>query len=396
MLKTFEDQLIYLEEKGIVRSSLTFGKQIESFSASGGEKISLPEGAVVLPGFLDEHIHGAGGADVMDGTGQALSEMAKALSKEGTTSFLAATMTQSPENITRALSAVKEYLQTQPENLCQGKKCPGADPLTGARLLGVHLEGPFLSAAYKGAQPAAYIVKPDVEQFERYRAASGDNIRIVTLAPEEEGAEELICHLAERKIIVSLGHCAAGYADVARATLAGASQVTHTFNAQSPLHHREIGTAGAALLSDTLSCELIADTVHVSVPAIKLLIKCKTYRKIVLITDAIRAKGLGDGVSELGGQKVFVKGAEARLPDGTIAGSVLQMNRAVQNMVEKAGMTLPQAADCASYNPARNLGLSDRIGGIAVGKLADLTVLSKNYDVLMTIVDGEIVYRSAF
>lgn len=385
MMKYFENASVYFHGTGIVKSDLCFSDRIVGCSAEG-EKIDLPENAVVLPGFVDEHIHGAGGADAMDGSVAAFRTMAETLVKEGTTSFLATTMTQSPENILKAMGAVKEYLLSErnAENVSNG-----------ARLLGIHLEGPFISAAHKGAQPLEYVAAPSVSQFERYQQASGGNIKIVTLAPEEDGAEALISHLTETGVLTSIGHTGAHYADVVRAVGAGATHVTHTFNAQSPLHHREIGTVGSALLLDGLDCELIADTIHVSVPAIKLLVKCKTSRRLILITDAIRAKGLGDGESELGGQKVYVKGGEARLKDGTLAGSVLQMNRAVQNMVQKAGLSLPEAADCASLHPARALGLEKELGSIAAGKRADFTVLSPAFDVLLTIVGGEIVYRYA-
>ncbi len=394
-MKYFENVPVFLHGTGIVKSDLCFDRRIAGFAAEG-ERIVLPENAVVLPGFVDEHIHGAGGADAMDGTPEALSVISRTLVKEGTTSFLATTMTQSPENILKALSAVKVFTLTAEEKGEKKGESVKQKYLTGARLLGVHLEGPFISAAHKGAQPLEYVAAPSVPQFEAYQEASGGNIRIVTLAPEEAGAEALISHLVKEGVLVSVGHTGAKYADVLRAVEAGAKHVTHTFNAQSPLHHREIGTVGSALLLDGLDCELIADTIHVSVPAMQLLVKCKTAKRLILITDAIRAKGLGDGESELGGQKVYVKGGEARLVDGTLAGSVLQMNLAVKNMVERVGLTLCEAADCASYNPAKALGMEEELGSIALGKRADFTVLGPDFDVLMTIVDGEIVYRRAF
>ena len=394
-MKYFENVPVYLRGTGIVKTSLCFQERTVGF-AQEGERIELPESAVVLPGFLDEHIHGAGGADTMDGSAEALSVISRTLVREGTTSFLATTMTQSPEKILKVLSAVKQFILTGEENGRKKGESVKGNYLTGARLLGVHLEGPFISAAHKGAQPLEYVAKPNIAQFEKYREASGNFIKIVTLAPEEEGAEELISHLTREGVLVSVGHTGAKYADVLRALNAGAKHVTHTFNAQSPLHHREIGTVGSALLLDGLDCELIADTIHVSVPAMQLLVKCKTEKRLILITDAIRAKGLGDGESELGGQKVYVKGGEARLADGTLAGSVLKMNLAVKNMVEKVGLSLCEAADCASYNPAKALGMEEEIGSVALGKRADFTVLGPDFDVLMTVVGGEIVYRCAF
>ncbi len=379
-MKAFKNALVYVEGEGLKKCDLRFGERIEAIGGVGGaEVIELPENALVLPGFIDEHIHGAGGADAMDGTTAALKTMAETIAAEGTTGFLATTMTQSPENILRAMQAVKEYR--------------AASPAEGARLLGVHLEGPFIAASHKGAQPLEYIVKPDANAFDVYQAASGGAIKIVTLAPEQEGAEALIAHLAELGVVASIGHTGAKCADIQRAMQAGAKNVTHTYNAQTPLHHREIGAVGSALLFDELNAELIADTIHVCVPAIKLLVKCKSADKLTLITDAIRAKGIADGESELGGQPVFVKNGEARLKDGTLAGSVLRMNRAVQNLVEKAGVPFPQAVDYATINPARTLKIDGEAGSIRVGKRADFAVINDKYDVLCTVRGGRIVYR---
>ena len=378
-MKGFENVRAYVGGK-IVTCNILFDTHIRDMGrGKPTEKIEIPSNAVVLPGFIDEHVHGAGGADTMDGSVEALSVMADALAGEGTTTFLATTMTQSPENIVKALSAVKAYRAS-------GRK-------SGAHLAGVHLEGPFIAAAHKGAQPEEYIAKPSVETFEKYNAASGDCIKIVTLAPEAEGAAALITSLKERGIVASVGHTSAKYQDIARAVESGATHVTHTFNAQSPLHHREIGVVGSALLLDGLTCELIADTIHVSVPAMQLLLKCKG-EKVILITDAIRAKGLGDGKSELGGQEVFVKNGEARLQDGTLAGSVLKMNVAIKNLVEKAGVPLERAVRFATENPARALGIFDETGSIEVGKSADFAVLDRGFNVLMTVRGGEIVYRA--
>ena len=380
-MKAFRHTRVYEEGSGIRQNDLLFNDRILALGEGDlrdVEIIPLPEDAVVLPGFIDEHIHGAGGADAMDGTHDALATIAKTLVKEGTTSFLATTMTQSVENIKGALAAANEYMK---------------NPAKGAQLLGVHLEGPFISAKYKGAQPLEYVAKPSVETFDMYQKAAGGNIKIVTLAPEEEGAAELIAHLKEQGVIASIGHSGAIYDDVERAVKAGATHVTHTYNAQSPLHHREVGVVGSAMLFNTLSCELIADCIHVSVPAMRLLMKEKEWSRVILITDAIRAKGLGDGESELGGQKVFVKNGEARLADGTLAGSVLCMNRAIQNLVEKTKISLECAVSYATKRPALDLGIWNECGSIRKGKRADFTVLDSHYDVVMTIIGGEIVYH---
>ena len=382
-MKCFKNATVYVEGEGLVNCSLAFDEKIEKISHLGithGDAIELPEGAIVLPGFVDQHIHGAGGSDGMDGTVEDIATIAKTIAAEGTTSFLVTTMTQSPENITKAMEAVKAYREANSDE--------------GARVVGIHLEGPFIAAAHKGAQPLEYVKTPDIAAFDSYNEASGNAIRIVTLAPEVEGADEFIKHLTEKGIVSSIGHTGAKFSDIEKAVASGASNVTHTYNAQTALHHREIGTVGSAMLIDDLNCELIADTIHVSVPAMRLLVKNKPINKISLITDAMRAKGIPDGVSELGGQVVYVKNGEARLEDGTLAGSVLRMNRAVQNMVEKVGVPFLLAVDYATINPARMLKIDEEAGSIKVGKRADFTVINENYDVLMTVRGGKIIYQA--
>lgn len=377
-MKCFRGASVYVAGAGVTRTDIAFDETVREIGAAptDAETVALPEGAVVLPGFIDPHIHGAGGADAMDGTAAALATISETVAREGTTSFLATTMTESGEAILRALTAVRDCRETP-----------------GARLLGVHLEGPFISETYAGAQPREYIAAPDIDVFDRYQAASGGRIRIVTVAPEVPGADALIRHLAETGVVPSVGHSAAGVADVRRAIACGARSVTHTYNAQSPFRHREIGVAGSALLYDELNCELIGDGIHVSPEAIRLLVKNKPRGKMTLITDAMRAKGCPDGVSELGGQTVYVKNGEARLADGTLAGSVLRMNDAVRRMVQVIGLPLTDAVDMATKNTAALLGISDSCGEIACGKRADFTVLDPDFGVLLTVVGGREVYR---
>ena len=382
-MKCFKGSTVYVDGEGLKKTCVCFTETIEKISRcidKTAEIVELPENAIVLPGFIDQHIHGAGGSDGMDGSVEDIATIAKTVAKEGTTSFLVTTMTQSNANITKAMGAVKTYREQASEE--------------GARVVGIHLEGPYINASHKGAQPLEYVVASDKKEFEAYNQASGNAIRIVTLAPEVEGAEEFIRYLAQKGIVASIGHSAAKFADVEKAVAAGAKNVTHTYNAQSALHHREIGVVGSAMLFNELNCELIADGIHVSVPAMRLLVKNKALDKLTLITDAMRAKGIPDGVSELGGQTVYVKNGEARLEDGTLAGSVLRMNRAVENMVTKVGVPLTQAVDYATINPAKTLGIDKITGSIAVGKRADFTVINDKFDVLMTVRDGKIIYQA--
>lgn len=382
-MKGFKNVDVYVENLGIIKTDIGFENGIiKSLEQNSNieEICKLSKNAVIVPGFIDEHIHGANDADAMDGSIEALSKIANAVVKEGTTTFLATTMTQSPENIKNALNAVKEY---KAKNYKEG-----------AELLGVHLEGPFISPKHIGAQPLEYVVKPSVEVFKEYEECSGNSIKIVSLAPEMEGADELITYLSKKGIVASIAHTGATYNDCERAIGLGASNVTHTYNAQTGLHHRDAGVVGSALLKDELNCELICDTIHVSVPAIKLVIKNKPHDKVTLITDAMRAKYMPDGESNLGGQLVIVKNGEARLVNGALAGSVLKMNDAIKNLCLKVDVSFEDAIDFATINPAKNLGIFDSVGSIRQGKKANLTVLDKTtYEVLMTIRDGEIVYK---
>ena len=380
-MKCFKNAVVLLDGKGFKKCTIEFDQTIKKICKnSKAEEIELPRNSIVVPGFIDQHVHGAGGSDGMDGTTADISTIANTLAKEGTTSFLVTTMTQSKDNLLKAMTAVKDYREK--------------DLKTGARVVGIHLEGPFIAAAHKGAQPLEYVVLPDTETFDQYNLASGNAIKIVSLAPEVEGASTLIRHLKEKGVVSSIGHSGAKYSDVEKAVLDGATNVTHTYNAQSGLHHREIGVVGSAMLIDQLNCEMIADTIHVSVPAMKLLVKNKSSDKVILITDAMRAKGLPDGESELGGQKVIVKNGEARLSDGVLAGSVLKMNNALENVVTKVGVPLETAIKFATINPAKNLGIDDQVGSIKVGKKADFTVLDHNFNVALTIRDGEIIYKA--
>ena len=382
-MKGFVNARAYILGKGVV--SVNIGVENGKIAYIGDdssvitEPYPLTDGQVVIAGFIDQHVHGAGGADAIDGTEQALETIANSLATEGTTSFLATTMTQSVECISTALKSVKSYMQ---KNL-----------KTGAKIVGVHLEGPFISDKHKGAQPLEYIAKHDAKVFDKYFEDSGNSIKIVSLSPESEGAKEFIEHLVSKGVVASAGHTDAKYEDMEKAVSWGLSNVTHTFNAQKGLHHRDVGTVGSALLFDSLNCEAICDTIHLSVPAIKLLIKNKPHDKLTLITDSMRAKHLSDGISDLAGQKVIVKNGEARLEDGTLAGSTLPMNVAIKNLVLKCNVPFTDAVDFATVNPAKNLKMFDTIGSIEVGKNADFAVLDGEFNVHLTVRDGNIIYK---
>ncbi len=383
-MKGFIDAKVYIHGKGIIKTNVGFENSTIKYIGDDKSVIdqTLPcdQNSIIVPGFIDEHIHGAGGADAMDGNLDALSTIANAIASEGTTAFLATTMTQSKQNIINALSAVKDY-----------KRQNRTD---GAEILGVHLEGPFISIKHIGAQPLEHVQAPNVTLFDEYYSASGNSIKLVSLAPEVEGSTELVSHLKTLGVVPSAGHTDAGYSDMVTATDNGLSCVTHTYNAQKGLHHREIGTVGSAMLLDELYTEGICDTIHLSIPAIKLLIKNKPHDKFILVTDSMRAKHLSDGISELGGQKVIVKNGEARLENGALAGSILKMNDAIKNLVTKCGVSFIDAIDFATINPAKNLGIDTLYGSIEVGKKANFAVLNDDFSIALTVRDGEIIYQS--
>ena len=382
-MKGFKNVLAYIEGMGVIRTNIGLQDGKIAYIGDEQDKITQPfdfsEGQVVCPGFIDEHIHGAMGSDAMDGTIEDIATIAKAVASEGTTGFLATTMTQSPSNISKALNAVRDYR--------------AMNSTEGAEVLGVHLEGPFISVKHIGAQPLEYVATPSVEVFDKYYADSGNCIKIVSLAPEVEGALDLIKHLNDLGVVASVGHADAGFKDIEAGINCGLSNVTHTYNAQRGLHHRDIGVVGCAMYFEQLNCEAICDLIHLSAPAIQLLIKNKAHDKFTLITDSMRAKHLPDGLSELGGQTVIVKNGEARLENGALAGSTLKMNDAIKNLVLSCNVKFTDAIDFATINPAKNLNIFDSVGSIAVGKKANFTVLDGQFNVNLTIREGNIVYK---
>jgi N-acetylglucosamine-6-phosphate deacetylase len=356
------------------------GSTDQLLNTDGYHVIELSEEHHVIPGMIDVHIHGAAGADTMDSSIEALHTIANALPKEGTTSFLATTMTQSEDAIEKALKNVGVFMSEEQE---AGK----------AEVIGVHLEGPFISKKRVGAQPVDYVIEPSLSLFKRWQELSKRNIKLVTLAPEENGGLELIHYLKETGVTASIGHSDAIYEQVDEAIKAGASHVTHLFNGMRGLHHREPGVAGAALLRDELIVEVIADGIHVRPEMIALAYKQKTSDRMVLITDAMRAKCLKNGVYDLGGQEVHVDDEQATLSNGTLAGSILKMDDACKNILDFTNCSWESIIKMTAVNPAKQLRVFDRKGSIKKGKDADLVVLDKDFNVMMTFCRGELAYK---
>ncbi|MEE3955552.1 N-acetylglucosamine-6-phosphate deacetylase [Peribacillus frigoritolerans] len=341
--------------------------------------ITLSPDYQVIPGAIDIHIHGASNSDAMDATHDALSTMAKTLPKEGTTSFLATTMTQSTQAIESALLNAGKYIENQTQE--------------NAEIVGIHLEGPFISPARKGAQPEDYIVDPDVTLFKRWQEMAGNQIKLVTLAPEQPNGLDLAAHLRGTGVVASIGHSDATYDQIDEAIQAGTTHVTHLYNGMRGLHHREPGVLGAAYLRDELYVELIADGIHCRPEMIKLAYNLITSERMILITDSLRAKWLEKGTYDLGGQPVNVDETKATLSDGTLAGSILKMNDAIKNTMEYTDCSMTDIIKMTAENPAKQLRIFDRKGSIQVGKDADLVILNDRLDVEMTFCRGNLAFK---
>lgn len=362
---------------------LVDGKSIQYAGAADAYEGEMPDSITdvtdgwICPGFIDIHMHGIAGHDTMDGTPESLQAISKALTGYGVTSFLATTMTASYEQLERALQNIVTMHETG---------------LDGAEVVGIHLEGPWINPRYKGAQKEEDIALPELAAVKHlYDIASG-LIKVVTIAPEQPGALEAIAWLKEQGVIASAGHTGASFDQAKQAVDAGVKHFTHCFNAMTGLHHREPGVVGAAMYHEQLSTELIADGIHVHPAVMRILYRVKTAERLALISDSMRAAALGAGTYDLGGQEVHVCGGEAKLADGTLAGSILTLNQAVGNMVEKSGVPLAAAVQMASQTPASILGIDGKKGRLVAGYDADLTVLNSRFESTLTIVAGRSVF----
>jgi N-acetylglucosamine-6-phosphate deacetylase len=330
---------------------------------------------LLAPGYVDVHIHGGAGYDVMEATPDALSRIEEHLARTGVTSYLPTTVTASEETTCRALEGLADSIES----------C--ADGESRTRPVGIHMEGPFISHAKRGVHPPEYIQEPSLELFDRFYHAAHGHIRLMTVAPELPNAEELITEATQRGITVSVGHSNAELRHTRAAIRAGARHATHTFNAMRPLDHREPGIIGAVLADRDLSAEIIADGIHVAPEIIKLFLDAKGRERAVLVTDAISATGMPDGAYQLGSFTVQVNGGVASF-EGKLAGSVLTLDQAVRNVMAFAGWRLADSVMLATVNPARVIHLADA-GIIAPGMRADFAVLDRSGTVLNTILAGQ-------
>jgi len=349
------------------------------------DKVTIPRDALVIdargriatPGFIDVHVHGGGGSDVMDGSYDALNEMSTFEARHGTTGFLPTPYTDSQERLLASVKAIETAMKRG---------------TSGGEILGIHLEGPYINIERKGGQPPEYIRKPDLEELRLLLEASNNNVKMITLAPEVNGGSEFVRRIIQYGVVASIGHSNATYDEALRAVDAGVSHACHAYNAMREFHHREPGVVGAVLSCDELTAELIADGIHVHPAAMKILVKCKGTDRIILVTDAVVGTGM-EGRYKLGGRDVVITKKDSRFLDGALAGSVLTMDSAVRNIMGLVGASLQDAVKMATVNPARRIGVYDRKGSLEAGKDADITIVDDQINVYMTMVMGKIVYE---
>ena len=341
----------------------------------GARHFDFP-GAVLAPAYLDIHIHGGMGHEVMEPNADGLARFEGFLAQHGVAAYLPTTVTAPEENILRALDCLAQRIEKADAS--------GA----GARPLGIHLEGPFISHVRRGVHPPEYLVPPTLSRFERYWQAARGHIKVMTIAPEVEGAMEVIAEASRRGVCCSIGHSDSDLPTAKAAIAAGAHHATHTFNAMRPLDHRQPGLLGAVLTDPGVTADIIADGIHLDPTVVQLFLRAKGTQAAVLITDAISATGMPEGRYRLGSFEVEVRGNKCTRGD-TLAGSVLRLDQAVRNVMQFAGWTLEEAVQLASGNPAAAIGEKSR-GVLAAGADADVVVLSPRGEVQKTIIAGKV------
>ena len=369
--RLLDDPLVVIEDGRI--DSISSGKTSEL--PVGTRVVDFP-GVTLAPALLDVHIHGGAGHDIMEATPEALNTIGRFLGSHGTGSYLATTVTAPLDATLKALSGLAKFISQVPE---AGQ----------ARPLGIHLEGPFLSHAKRGAHPPEYLLAPDIATFDRLCEAAEGHVRLMTLAPELPGAAELAAHATARGVRISVGHSNATAAETRATIAAGAVSATHTFNAMRPLDHREPGILGTVLTTDSLFAEMICDGIHAAPELVQLWYRAKGPSRAILITDALSAAGMPDGEYQLGGMTVQVADRRATLTSGVLAGSVLTLDRALANFMEFTGVELEQALRLATANPATMAGLEAQAGALAVGAAANLIALDAKGRLAGSVIDGQ-------
>ncbi len=333
------------------------------------------QGLWVTPGLIDVHIHGCMGADTMDATPEALGKMSAELVRHGVTAFYATTVTAGRDALEQVLGTVAQY----------------RDQLPGAQILGAHVEGPYINLEYMGAQNPLYFRQPDLEEYHAW--ITQDVVKLITVAPEIEGAEDLMRYCVDHNVRVAVGHSRASYEQVRAAADLGLNQATHLFNGMAGLHHRDPGTVGGVLLDERIYAQIITDGIHLHPAIVNLVVRTKGIDRTILITDAIRAAGLPDGEYELGGQAVFVREGAARIANGSLAGSTLMLDQAVRNTMRYSGLDFGTVIQMATRVPAEAMGIAAERGSIVVGSRADLAFFDQYHQVTAAMLAGEFRYQ---
>jgi N-acetylglucosamine-6-phosphate deacetylase len=372
-LDEIADPLLVIEDERIIDVSSRTSKEVPANTAL----VDFGD-AILTPGFFDIHMHGGAGLDVMRASTTELPRLGEFLATHGVTGYFPTTVAAPLDATYASLGRLADAIEALPASNGDG---------IHARPLGIHLEGPFLSHKRRGVHPPEYLVTPTVEIFDRLWQAARGHVRMLTIAPEIPGAMEVIAEAARRNVCVSIGHSDAELPVARQAVKAGAHHATHTFNAMRPLDHREPGIIGEVLSDDAISADLIADGIHVSPEVVKVFLQAKGYERAVLITDAISATGMPDGRYQLGPIEVDVKDGKCTA-NGSLAGSVLTMDRAVRNVTQFSNWNLREAVRAATLNPAQAVGLSANYGALIPGAVADFLVLTPSGDVVKTIVAG--------
>jgi N-acetylglucosamine-6-phosphate deacetylase len=364
---------VLLVQDGVIAG---VGTLLEQEAPRARRVLDLGE-SILVPGFIDMHIHGGAGRDVMDASPDALPAVERLLYSHGVTSYFPTTITAPMDGTLRALEHLGQEIERASEN-----------QESRARPVGIHLEGPFISHARPGVHPVADLQKPSLPLFERMWEASRGTVKVITIAPELPGARELISEATRRGVCVSMGHSDADLAQAQAGVDAGVRHATHTFNAMRPLDHRDPGIIGETLTDKRISAEIIADGIHVDPVVVRLFLRAKGAEGAVLVTDATAATGMPNGRYQLGSLEVEVKDGKC-LHDGRLAGSVLTMDRAVRNIVKFANWDLQRAVQLATLNPARTTGLTSNAGQLVAGAPADIVALNASGEVVKTIVRGQ-------
>jgi len=333
------------------------------------------EGKFVCPGFVDVHVQGSMGFDVWQSDPACVCNVSKALARFGTTSFLATT----------------HFEESVVEKIRRAKKSRAE----GARILGIHLETPFVNVEKRGAIEKEDVHKPSLRYLKKVLSACGKDLKLMTIAPELPGALEIIRELRRKKVVVSIGHTDANYEEALRAIRAGAAHATHMFNAMSRFNHREPAAPGCLLTEDGVALQVIADGIHLHRATVKLIYRAKNLDDIVLITDAVAPAGLKKprSLKVHNKTRIYLKKGAVRLKNGTLAGAALTMNRAVKNFIDFTGASVVEAVRCASLNPARSIGFDRELGAIERGKRADIAILDRRFNAIKTFIDGKLVYN---